>query len=94
MSVLSTNCRGLGGAATVRELRDLVKRFTPSILCVVETQMHRSSVESLTRSLGFNKSFAVSSSGRSGGLGLFWNNEIKIEVLPYSQYHLDVIVSE
>jgi hypothetical protein len=25
---------------------------------------------------------------------LFWNNEIKIEVLPYSQYHLDVIVSE
>jgi hypothetical protein len=56
--------------------------------------MHRSSIESLTRSLGINKSFAVSSSGRSGGLGLFWNNEIMIEVLPYSQYHLDVIVSE
>jgi hypothetical protein len=43
---------------------------------------------------GQDKSFAINSSGRSGGLGLFWNNEIKIEVLPYSQYHLDAIVSE
>jgi hypothetical protein len=56
--------------------------------------MHKNSVENLSRSLGYDKSFAISSSGRSGGLGLFWNNEIKIEVLPYSQYHLDVIVSE
>jgi hypothetical protein len=23
----------------------------------------------------------------------FWNNEINIEILPYSQYHLDAIVS-
>ena len=32
-------------------------------------------------SLGYNKSFAVSSSGRSGGLGIFWNDEIKVEVI-------------
>jgi hypothetical protein len=51
-------------------------------------------VEGLSRSLGFHNCFAVSSLGRSGGLGLFWNNEIKIEVLPYSQYHIDTIVTE
>jgi hypothetical protein len=51
-------------------------------------------VENLSHSLGFDNSFAVSSSGRSGGLGLFWNKEIKIEVLPYSQYHIDTIVTE
>jgi hypothetical protein len=51
-------------------------------------------VESLCRTLGFDKCFAVSSSGRSGGLGLFWNNEIKVDILPYSQYHLDTIVTE
>jgi hypothetical protein len=38
--------------------------------------------------------FAVSSSGRSGGLGIFWNNDIKIDILPYSQYHIDAIVHE
>jgi hypothetical protein len=27
--------------------------------------------------LGFANAFAVSSSGRSGGLGIFWNNENK-----------------
>lgn len=40
-------------------------------------------------SFDFHCSFAVSSSGRSGGLGLFWNNLIKLEVLSYSQYHID-----
>jgi hypothetical protein len=51
-------------------------------------------VEGLARSIGFDKCFAVSSSGRSGGLALFWNNNISIEILPYLQYHIDAIVSE
>jgi hypothetical protein len=63
-------------------------------LWVVETQVHKTRVVGLSRTLGFDKSFAVSSSGRSGGLGLFWNKEIKIEILPYSQYHLDAVVTE
>ena len=45
-------------------------------------------------SLNFNKSFAVSSSGRSGGLGIFWNEEIKLEVIGYSEYHIDVTIDE
>jgi exonuclease III len=85
MSVSSVNCRGLGGAAAVRDLRILAERHSPSVLCVVETQLQQARVEGLSSSLGFNKSFAVSSAGRSGGLGLFWNNDaIKIDILPYS----------
>jgi hypothetical protein len=84
----------MGGAATVRELRDLARRYSPSIMCVVETQLHKNRVERLSRSLGFDHGFAISSSSRSGGLGLFWKDGIKIEVLPYSRYHLDAIVSE
>jgi exonuclease III len=86
------NCRGLGNAATVRELRDFAKEFALSILCVVETQIHKSRVESLAGTLGYDNVFAVSNSGRSGGLAIFWNNEIKLEVLSYSQYHIDAIV--
>jgi hypothetical protein len=29
MSCLNWNCRGLGNTATVKELRDLMKQFTP-----------------------------------------------------------------
>lgn len=94
MSCISWNCRGLGNAATVKELRDIVKKYAPSVMCVLETQIHITRVEGLKKTLGFDNAFAVSSLVRSGGLGLFWNNEIKIEILPYSQYHIDAIIIE
>jgi hypothetical protein len=50
-------------------------------------------VENLASTLGYDNAFAVSSSGRSGGLGIYWNNEIKIDILPYSQYHIDAVVT-
>ena len=71
MSCLSWNCRGLGNDATVRELRELAKKFAPTVLCVLETQVNKARVEGLRHTLGYDKAFAVSSSGRSGGLGIF-----------------------
>ena len=38
--------------------------------------------------MGFDCIFVVSRSRRTGGLGHFWNNSIKFELLNYSQYHL------
>jgi hypothetical protein len=46
-------------------------------------------VEQLKVTLGFDFSFVVSSTGRSGGLGIFWRNNINLQILPYSQYHID-----
>jgi hypothetical protein len=51
-------------------------------------------VEGLSRTLGYDRSFAVSSSGRSGGLGIFWNNNTNVQILPFSQYHIDSIITE
>jgi hypothetical protein len=48
----------------------------------------------LKNSLGFDHAFAISSIGRSGGLGIFWNNKISVQFLPYSTYHIDVIIFE
>jgi len=84
MSCLSWNCRGLGNAATIKELRELAKDVAPLVVCVLETQVHKTRVEGLKQTLGFDNSFAVSSSGRSGGLGIFWNNNIRVTLLPYS----------
>jgi len=84
MSCLSWNCRGLGNVATIKELRELAKDVAPSVVCVLETQVHKTRVEGLKQALGFDNSFAVSSSGRSGGLGIFWNNNIRVTLLPYS----------
>ena len=94
MSLLCWNCRGAGKPATVQELRDLTRQFASSVLCILETQIEGSRVESIAGSLGYNKSYAVSSSRRSGGLGIFWNDEIRLEVVGYSRYHIDVVMDE
>src|SRR4051812_9006406 len=89
MSVICWNFRGLGTPATVREVRDLTNKHAPSVLCLVETQLQKARAELLCQSLGFNKTFAVSSSGRSGGLVVYWKDEIKLEVQSSSKYHVD-----
>ena len=94
MSASAWNSCGLGNAATVKELRDFARTFAPAVLCVLETQVHKTRVEGLRHSLGYDQVFAVSSSGHSGRLGMYWNNEIKVEILPYSQYHIDSIITE
>jgi hypothetical protein len=48
----------------------------------------------LSRTLGYDRAFVVSSSSRSGGLGIYWDNDIKVEILPYSQYYIDAIITE
>ena len=63
------------------------------VLCIVKTQLPRDRVENLASTLGYDNAFAISSSGRSGGLGIFWNNEIKIENFSYSAYHIDAHVT-
>ena len=78
MSALVWNCRGAGNVATVHEIHDLAKKFTPTLLCIIETQIDHVRVEALAGTLGFDCAYAVDSQGRSGGIGLFWNNELNI----------------
>ena len=92
MKILSWNYRGIGDPATVRELRDLLEISSPSILCLVGTQLQKARVEGLRSSLGFDFSFGVGSSGRSGGICIFWKNSLDVAIKNYSEYHVDVEV--
>jgi hypothetical protein len=78
----------------VREIRDFVWKYAPTVICVVETQIHKKRVESLASTLGYDRAFVVRGSGRKGGIGMFCNNNIEVEIMPYSQYHLDTIIKE
>jgi hypothetical protein len=84
MSCLSWNCRGLGNATTIKELCKFVRDAASTVLCVLKTQVHRSWVEGLKKTLGYGNAFDVSSNSRSGSLGIFWNNNISVSLLPYS----------
>ena len=71
----------MGNAATVQELREFARKFAPTLLCIVETQIEGSRVEALAGTLGYDSSYVVDSRGRSGGLGSFWNNARNVEIL-------------
>ena len=53
MSTYLWNRRSLGNATTVSELQEFAREFAPSILRVVETQFHKSRVECLAGTLGY-----------------------------------------
>lgn len=92
MSVLTLNCRGVGGDTTVRELRRLARRERPDFLCIVETHVSKERVEALPTALGYDRCYALKSTGRSGGLGVFWNDDFRVSLICFSQYHIDLKV--
>ena len=63
MSTSVWNWRGAGEAAMVRELRDFARKFAPTLLCIVETQIDGDRVEALSGTLGYDNAYAVSSQG-------------------------------
>lgn len=63
-------------------------QFSRKVFCIVETQISSNRVENLADILGYDNAYAVSSYGISGGLGLFCNNEVQVEILGYLQYHI------
>ena len=92
MNLISWNCRGLGNPATVQEAREFAAKFTPVVLCLIETQISSDRAEALAGSLGFDHSYAIGSLGRSGGIAVYWNDVVEIEVLDFSRYHIDTQV--
>ena len=42
----------------------------------------------------FDECFSVDCVGRGGGLVLLWRNDMIVEVLSYSRFHIDVQVCE
>lgn len=60
----------------------------------METQIEKGRVEALSGTLGFYNGYTIGRQGRSGGIGIFWNKSIKVEILGSSVYHIDCSVTD
>ncbi|CAO2184128.1 unnamed protein product [Urochloa humidicola] len=94
MSLICLNCRGCGRSEAVQEIRNIVDLHNPMLLFLSETKMSAVKVQDLRWRLGFPNAFGVNSEGLSGGLGLFWKNNVVIELKNYSKNHIDVWVDD
>jgi exonuclease III len=92
MNIISWNCRGLGNLRTVRELHRMVKQKKPILVFLMETKLRHDRMEAIRRKLEFPNMLAVDCIGKSGGLALLWNEEVKLEIQNYSQRHINAVI--
>ncbi|CAM8954132.1 unnamed protein product [Rhodiola kirilowii] len=92
MTSICWNCRGLGGAATVRALTNMVRENNPLVVGLVETKAWRYRADRVKMEVGFQNSFVVESRGKAGGLMLLWRDLIDLRICSYSDYHIDAII--
>ncbi|BFG31060.1 hypothetical protein CerSpe_173340 [Prunus speciosa] len=81
MIYLLWNCQGLGSDLTVRALRGLIHKHRPPVVFLMETKMLSKRIDGVRRRMGFYNGFNVDPVGVAGGLSLWWDNSVEIEVL-------------
>lgn len=94
MIILSWNCRGLGSAATVPALCELVRARHPDVIVLFEILSYGVRLETLRVQLHFNNCLVVDCISHSGGVAVLWSNKISCSVLSYSSHHIDMHVAE
>ncbi|GLU05331.1 hypothetical protein SLE2022_224350 [Rubroshorea leprosula] len=80
MNILSWNYQGLGQALTRRALNDLIFKYRPCLVFLMETKKPRRYLEPLRRKFAFSSSAYVEPQGYSGGLALWWTEDINLSI--------------
>lgn len=94
MKICCWNCRGIRGASVVPYLRDMVTRYRPQVLSLIETKLSICAKwQDIRCRLGFQHCFSVPTLGRSGGLAIMWNSDIDLNVVNYSSVHIDFAIN-
>lgn len=78
------NCQGLGSDPMVRALYRHIRKHRPSMIFLSETKMKNHRIEGVRHKIGFGNGFNVELVGREGGLSLWWDNLIAVEILEAS----------
>ena len=85
MLMLSWNCQRVGRPLTVCRLRDLVQSHRPIAVFLMETKNERRKLERI-RNVNFRHYFYIDPEGVSGGLALWWNDSIDIQIFSSMKY--------
>ena len=94
MNSLSWNYRGIGNSQSARALRDLVQRWNPKIVFLMETKAGVKRMTKVKEMIGFPNGLVVPSEGKSGGIALLWIREVEVEIKSFSRFHIDAFVTD
>lgn len=92
MITLNWNCRGVGCPRKVQFLVDIVRQEQPSFIFLCEMMVGKSKLEYVHNKLGYEGLFVVDPVGRSGGIELLWKEKNQVDIMGFSQHHIDAKV--
>jgi hypothetical protein len=92
MNCFGWNYRGAGGKPTSCELGELTRATKSRIVFLCETRQKAEKIRRLRGRLGLRGFAGVDSDGLSGGLALFWCDQLKVEVQSMCERYIDVHV--
>ena len=93
MNCISWNCHGLGQTRAVLELTNLVKMYAPSIVFLMETKSREGYLKKLCAKLHLENVFIVPRINTSGGLALYWRNDIDLKVMNSFTSYINTVVN-
>ena len=91
MIQLCWNCHGLGHSITKQALQELIRKFRPSIIFLSETRMKDKEITKLRKNYKFCHGTTVKPIKTAGGLALWWDHTVSIQVLSKSKFLIDTV---
>jgi hypothetical protein len=70
----------------------LVCTLSPKIVFISETRHQSNRVRNIKGRLALDNCFLVNGRGKGGGLALYWDNSIKLNIVSYGMHHIDTLI--
>ena len=90
MSAISWNCRGMGNPRTVCTLKDLVSRYKPNFVFLMEVKVNREKVEPVKKQLKFEGLFYVEGVRKGRGVAFMWKGKQSVKLISFSENFIDM----
>ncbi|MQM11687.1 hypothetical protein Taro_044596 [Colocasia esculenta] len=94
MKLISWNCRGIGGSATVSTLRHLIHSCKPNITFLSETEASSLKASSFFKMNSIDNNHVVDSRKRAGGLWIWWDQNVNIQIIDSDDHLIDAKVED
>ena len=71
----------------------MIKEKHPNLVFLMKTKLRSKKMEWIRCKLGFKNLFVVDSVGKGGGLALFWNEDVNVDIQNFSPRHINGLVT-
>lgn len=80
--------RGVGNPRTICDLGLMIMTHKPTVIFLMETKVLKYKLDCLKVKLGFQNLFFVDGVGLSGGLAMFWRENLSLTIQSFSHRHI------